>query len=135
MDATTTPPDRAPDRTPYRAIDLAAKAGMIADQWSPRVVAELNDYQLKVVRIEGDFVWHDHPETDEAFLVLDGELRIDFRDGSVLLGPGELFVVPRGVEHKPFAAREVRLLLVEPRGTVNTGDAGGERTAANDVWI
>ena len=139
MDATTTPPDRVPDRVPdqrpYRAIDLAAKAGLIADQWSPRVVAELNDYQLKVVRIEGDFVWHDHPETDEAFLVLDGELRIDFRDGSVLLGPGELFVVPRGVEHKPFAEREVRLLLVEPRGTLNTGDAGGARTAPNDVWI
>jgi len=119
---------------PYHAIDLAAKAGTIPEQWSPRVVAELNDYQLKVVRIEGDFIWHDHPETDEAFLVLAGELRIDFRDGSVTLRPGELFVVPRGVEHKPFAAREVKVLLVEPRGTLNTGAAGGERTAQNDVW-
>jgi mannose-6-phosphate isomerase-like protein (cupin superfamily) len=119
----------------YQAINLAEKLGMIREQWSPRVIAELNDYQFKVVRIEGDFIWHDHPETDEAFLVLDGELRIDLRDGAVLLRAGELFVVPRGVEHKPFAAREVQLLLIEPRGTVNTGQAGGERTAPNDVWI
>jgi mannose-6-phosphate isomerase-like protein (cupin superfamily) len=120
---------------PYRAIDPSAKAAMIPAQWSPRVVAELNDYQCKVVRIEGDFVWHDHPDTDELFLVLDGELRIDFRDGAVVLRPGELFVVPRGVEHKPYAEREVRMLLIEPRGVVNTGSAGGDRTAANDLWI
>jgi mannose-6-phosphate isomerase-like protein (cupin superfamily) len=123
-----------PDPT-KQAVNLAAKAASIPEQWSPRVVAELNDYQFKVVRIEGDFVWHDHPDTDEAFLVLDGTLRIDFRDGAVTLGPGELYVVPRGVEHKPYAEREVRMLLVEPRGVVNTGSAGGERTAANDVWI
>ena len=120
---------------PPQGVNLGAKAASIPEQWSPRVVAELNDYQFKVVRIEGDFVWHDHPETDEAFLVLDGELRIDFRDGAVLLRPGELFVVPKGVEHKPFAAREVKLLLIEPRGVLNTGHAGGERTAENDVWI
>ena len=120
---------------PYRAINLAEKLGLLREQWSPRVVAELNDYQFKVVRIEGDFIWHDHPETDEAFLVLGGELRIDFRDGAVLLGPGELFVVPRGVEHKPYAASEVRMLLIEPRGVLNTGHECGERTAENDVWI
>jgi len=119
----------------YQAINLTQKVGLISEQWSPRVVAELNDYQFKVVRIEGDFIWHDHPETDEAFLVLEGELRIDFRDAAVLLRPGELFVVPKGVEHKPFAAKEVKLLLVEPRGILNTGHAGGERTAQNDVWI
>lgn len=119
----------------YQAINLREKAGLIPEQWSPRVVAELNNYQIKVVRLEGDFVWHDHPETDEAFLVLDGQLRIDFRDGSVSLGPGELFVVPRGIEHKPYAATEVRLLLIEPRGILNTGHAGGERTAVNEVWI
>jgi mannose-6-phosphate isomerase-like protein (cupin superfamily) len=118
-----------------QAIDLARKAASIDAQWSPRVVAELNDYQFKVVRIEGDFVWHEHPDTDEAFLVLDGELRLDFRDGAVTLRPGELYVVPKGVEHKPYAEREVRLLLVEPRGVPNTGTAGGERTAPNDVWI
>jgi mannose-6-phosphate isomerase-like protein (cupin superfamily) len=95
----------------------------------------MNDYQFKVVRLEGDFVWHDHPDTDEAFIVLDGTLRIDFRDGAVTLGPGEMFVVPRGVEHKPCAAAEVKLLLIEPRGVLNTGDAGGDRTAALDVWI
>ena len=119
----------------YQAINLAQKLGLISEQWSPRVVAELNAYQFKVVRIEGDFVWHDHPETDEAFLVLEGELRIDFRDGAVVLRAGELFVVPRGVEHKPFAAMEVKLLLIEPRGIRNTGHAGGERTAPNDIWI
>jgi mannose-6-phosphate isomerase-like protein (cupin superfamily) len=121
--------------TTYQAINLQQKLSLIREQWSPRVIAELNDYQFKVVRIEGEFIWHDHPETDEAFLVLEGELRIDFRDGAVRLGPGELFVVPRGVEHKPFAELEVKLLLVEPRGVLNTGHAGGQRTAENDVWI
>ena len=119
-----------PRTSTYRAIDLAAKAALIAEQWSPRVVAELNDYQLKVVRIEGDFVWHDHPETDEAFLVLDGELRIDFRDGSVTLGPGELYVVPKGVEHKPSAEEECWIVLIEPRGTLNTGNVQSEKTVA-----
>jgi mannose-6-phosphate isomerase-like protein (cupin superfamily) len=119
----------------YQSINFADKLSRINEQWSPRVVAELNDYQFKLVRIEGDFVWHDHPETDEAFIVLEGELRIDFRDGAVRIGPGELFVVPRGVEHKPLAAQEVKLMLIEPRGILNTGHAGGERTAQNDVWI
>jgi mannose-6-phosphate isomerase-like protein (cupin superfamily) len=127
--------DTTTSARPYRAINLAEKLALIQELWSPRVVAELNDYQFKVVRIEGDFIWHDHPETDEAFLVLEGELRIDFRDGSVLLRPGEMYVVPRGVEHKPFAEGEVRLLLIEPRGVLNTGQAGGERTAQNDRWI
>jgi mannose-6-phosphate isomerase-like protein (cupin superfamily) len=116
-------------------INFARKFDLFSEQWQPKVVAELNDYQFKIVRIEGDFLWHDHPETDEAFVVLDGELRIDFRDRSVTLGPGEMFVVPKGVEHKPFAAKEVRMLLIEPRGTLNTGHEGGERTAQNDVWI
>lgn len=120
---------------PYQPINLTQKFGLIGEQWSPRVVAELNDYQFKLSRIEGDFVWHSHPETDEAFLVIEGELRIDFRDGAVLLRPGELFVVPKGVEHKPFAAKEVKLVIIEPRGILNTGHAGGERTAQNDVWV
>ena len=119
----------------YRPIHLASKAALIGELWSPRVIAELNDYQFKGVRIQGDFIWHDHPETDEAFFILEGEMRIDFRDGAVTLGPGDLFVVPRGVEHKPYAAGEVRLMLIEPRGILNTGHAGGERTAENDVWI
>jgi len=119
-------------RTP---INFQDKLARISDFWQPRVVAEMNDYQFKLVRIEGDFIWHDHPETDETFIVLDGRLRLDFRDGSVTLGPGEMFVVPKGVEHKPCAQTEVRMLLIEPRGTLNTGEVGGERTALNDQWI
>jgi len=119
----------------HEVINFAKKFDLLSEQWTPRVIAELNDYQFKVVRLEGDFVWHDHPETDEAFIVLDGELRIDFRDRFVVLGPGEMFVVPKGTEHKPFAENEVKMLLIEPRGTLNTGHEGGERTAENDVWI
>lgn len=122
-------------RRSYAPINFADKLAQFADRWQPRVIAELNDYQFKIVRIEGDFIWHDHPETDEAFIVLDGTLRIDFRDGSVTLGPGEMYVVPKGVEHKPYAAGEVKMLLIEPRGTLNTGHAGGERTARQDIWI
>jgi mannose-6-phosphate isomerase-like protein (cupin superfamily) len=120
---------------PYDPINFASKFALFREQWQPKVIAELNDYQFKIVRLEGDFVWHDHRDTDEAFIVLDGELRIDFRDGSVVLRAGEMFVVPKGVEHKPFAAGEVKLLLIEPRGVPNTGGAGGERTAQNDVRI
>ncbi|MBA8877501.1 cupin domain-containing protein [Phyllobacterium myrsinacearum] len=119
----------------YKAINFSEKYTLFSEQWSPKVVAELNDYQFKIVRIEGDFIWHDHPETDEAFIVLDGELRIDFRDGSVTIKSGEMYVVPKGVEHKPYAEKEVRLMLIEPRGVMNTGNEGGERTAQNDVWI
>jgi mannose-6-phosphate isomerase-like protein (cupin superfamily) len=122
-------------RPRHQPIDLLEKCRLLTEQWQPRVVAELNDYQLKVVRLEGDFVWHAHEETDEAFLVLEGTLRIDFPDGEVELQAGQLFVVPKGVRHKPFAAHEVKVLLIEPRGVVNTGDAGGERTAEQDVWI
>ncbi|MDK2352156.1 MULTISPECIES: cupin domain-containing protein [Pseudomonas aeruginosa group] len=116
-------------------INFAAKLALFDDRWQPRVVAQMNDYQFKLVKIEGDFVWHSHADTDETFIVLSGRLRIDFRDGAVHLGPGEMYVVPRGVEHKPFAEGEVRMLLVEPCGVRNTGDQGGERTAINDLWI
>ena len=95
----------------------------------------MDDYQFKMVKIQGDFVWRDHADTDETFIVLDGRLRIDFRDGQVELGPGKMCVVPRGVEHKPYAEDEVKILLIEPRGIVNAGDQEGELTAANDVWI
>lgn len=121
--------------TDYRPINLAAKLGLIHDHWSPRVVAEMNDYQFKLVKIQGDFIWHSHANTDETFIVLDGQLRIDFRDGAVHLSAGELFIVPKGVEHKPYAESEVQLMLIEPRGVLNTGEEGGERTAQNDVWI
>jgi mannose-6-phosphate isomerase-like protein (cupin superfamily) len=120
---------------PYQAINFAAKLARIDAHWQPRVCAEMNDYQFKLVKLQGDFVWHDHKDTDETFIVLDGRLRIDFRDGAVEIGPGEMFVVPKGVEHKPFAEHEVKMLLIEPRGVLNTGDVGGARTAENDVWV
>jgi mannose-6-phosphate isomerase-like protein (cupin superfamily) len=119
----------------YRPVNFDAKLALIAEHWSPRVVAEMNDYQFKIVKILGDFVWHDHADTDETFIVLAGDLRIDFRDGAVTLRAGEMFVVPRGVEHKPYAENEVQLLLIEPRGVVNTGAGASDRTAKNDVWI
>jgi mannose-6-phosphate isomerase-like protein (cupin superfamily) len=119
---------------PYQAIRFRDKFRLFDEQWQPKTIAELNDYQFKLVKVQGDFVWHDHKDTDEAFIVLEGQLRIDFRDGNVLVSAGEMFVVPKGVEHKPFAEHEVKLLLIEPRGVPNTGDAGGERTA-EAAWI
>jgi len=119
----------------YSPINLRQKLAQFGDHWSPRIVAEMNDYQFKLVKVQGDFVWHNHQSTDEVFIVLDGQLSIEFRDGTVALSAGEMFVVPKGVEHKPFAERECHLLLVEPRGVVNTGDVRGEKTAQNDVWI
>ena len=120
------------DRKP---INLSQKLSLFSEHWQPKVIAEMNDYQFKLVKIEGDFIWHDHPETDETFIVLEGELRIDFRDGSVTLGPGDMFVVPKGVEHKPYAKAEVKMMLIEPRGVLNTGNEGGDVTAESDVWI
>lgn len=116
-------------------INLQDKLSRLDQTWQPRVIAEMNDYQFKVVKLDGDFVWHSHADTDETFIVIEGELRIDFRDGPVTLRAGEMYVVPRGVEHKPFAEREVKLMLIEPCGVLNTGDAGGERTAENDRWV
>ncbi|MCC8401011.1 cupin domain-containing protein [Paraburkholderia sp. MMS20-SJTN17] len=122
-------------RGQYKAINLLDKISQIDGHWQPRVVAEMNDYQFKVVKLLGDFVWHRHADTDETFIVLEGRLRIDFHDRSIELSPGEMAVVPKGVEHKPYAGSEVKLLLIEPRGVVNTGDTTNERTAENNVWI
>lgn len=119
----------------FEAINFSKKFTLFREQWQPKVVAEMNDYQFKIVKLEGDFIWHDHKDTDETFIVLEGNLRIDFRDGTVHLAAGEMFVVPKGVEHKPYAEHEVKLLLIEPRGVLNTGHEGGSRTAENDVWI
>jgi mannose-6-phosphate isomerase-like protein (cupin superfamily) len=120
---------------PTPPINLAASFAKFQDHWAPRVVAEMNDYQFKLVKFQGDFVWHDHPHTDEVFLVLAGEMTIGFRDGDVTLRAGELFVVPKGVEHITRARNECHALIVEPRGVVNTGDAGGDLTAKNDLWV
>ncbi len=116
-------------------INLAGKLTALSEYWSPRVVAEMNDYQFKLVKLKGEFVWHTHDDTDETFLVLDGEMEIGFRTGTVTLRAGEMYVVPRGVEHITRAERECHALVVEPRGVVNTGNAGGELTARNDVWV
>lgn len=120
---------------PYAAIDLKQKFSLFTEHWQPKVIAEMNDYQFKLSKVQGEFIWHNHPETDETFLVVEGHLRIDFRDGSVNLGPGEMFVVPKGAEHKPFAEHEVKLMIIEPRGVLNTGHEGGDLTAKTDVWI
>jgi mannose-6-phosphate isomerase-like protein (cupin superfamily) len=114
---------------PNAPIDLAEKLSTFADHWSPMVVARLNDYEIKVVKVQGEFVWHTHEDTDELFLVIDGELTIQLRDGNVTLREGQLFVVPQGVEHCPVADGEVHAMLIEPVGVVNTGDAGGLLTA------
>ena len=118
------------------AINLEEKLALLSEHWSPRVVAELNDYQFKLVKIEGEFVWHTHDETDEAFLVIKGEMEIGFRDRpDVKVRAGELFVIPKGAEHITRAEDECAALIIEPRGVVNTGETGGDLTARNDVWL
>ena len=116
-------------------INLKDKLAKFSDHWSPKVIAELNDYQFKLVKIQGEFVWHNHPDTDEVFFVIEGSMNIEFENETVQLNEGEMLVVPRGVEHKPYADSECKVMLVEPRGVVNTGDADSDLTADNDVWI
>tara|TARA_B100001250_G_scaffold164986_1_gene141969 strand:+ start:189 stop:551 length:363 start_codon:yes stop_codon:yes gene_type:complete len=116
-------------------INLKEKLGKFSDHWSPKVIAELNDYQFKLVKIQGEFVWHNHPDTDEVFIVIEGTMNIEFENETVRLTEGEMLVVPKGVEHKPYAEKECKVMLVEPRGVVNTGDSDSELTADNDVWI
>ena len=119
----------------YSPVNFQEKLTRFSEHWSPKIIAQMNDYHFKVVKVLGEFIWHEHPETDEVFIVLKGQLEIQFRDGKVLLNEGEMFVVPRGLEHKPLAEDECHILLVEPAGTVNTGEVVDERTASNDVWI
>ena len=109
-------------------IDLADAFSSFAGHYAPKVVARLNDYEIKVVKLKGEFVWHTHEETDELFLVVQGELTIQLRDGDVMLGPGQMYVVPRGVEHCPTAEGEVHAVLIEPVGVINTGSARGALT-------
>ena len=118
-----------------QAINFEEKFGKFSEHWSPRIIAQMNDYHFKIVKVQGEFVWHDHPETDEVFMVLKGRLEIQFRDAQVIVREGEMFVVPKGLEHKPAAEEECHILLVEPTGTINTGEIVNERTATKDVWI
>lgn len=119
----------------HTAVNFRDKFSKFNDHWSPRVIAEMNDYQFKLAKVQGEFVWHSHPETDEVFIVIDGSLEILFRDGKVELNEGDMYVVPKGVEHKPVAENECQIMLVEPKGVVNTGEETSNLTADNDVWI
>lgn len=117
------------------SINLNQKFKLFSDNWSPKVIAELNDYQIKLIKINGEFIWHSHDDTDEAFIVINGEFTIKFRDGKVDIKKGEMFIVPKGVEHKPIAKNECQIMVIEPKGVVNTGDKKSDLTAKNNVWI
>ena len=119
----------------HDSLNLDDKFSKFADYWSPRVIAEMNDYQFKLVKIKGEFTWHDHKDTDEVFMVLSGEMEIEFRDGKVKISEGEMYVVKKGIKHKPYAKEECKILIIEPRGVVNTGESESELKADNDVWI
>lgn len=119
----------------YRGVNIAEKFSRFNDHWAPKIVARMNDLDFKLVKFQGEFVWHSHDDTDEVFFVIEGEMSIDFRDGRVDLKAGELFTVPKGKEHKPSARNECWAMLVEPAGTVNTGSSGGDMTAPCEVWI
>ena len=118
-----------------KSINLMEKLSLFSDHWSPKVIAEMNDYQFKLVKLKGEFTWHKHEHTDETFLVLKGEMTILLRDKTIKLCENELYVVPKGVEHKPVAEQECQVLIIEPKGVINTGDTDSELTADNDVWI
>ncbi|MCP4024486.1 MAG: cupin domain-containing protein [Desulfobacteraceae bacterium] len=119
----------------YTPINFGEKLKTFSERWSPKIIAQLNDYQFKLVKIKGEFTWHSHEDTDEVFICLQGKMAIEFRQGVVQMKEGELFVVPKGKEHRPVAKEECSMLLVEPEGVVNTGDNPGELTADDDVWI
>jgi mannose-6-phosphate isomerase-like protein (cupin superfamily) len=119
----------------FEPVRLSEKLSRIHDHWDPHIVGELNGQHVKLAKLQGEFIWHSHQNEDELFLVLEGVLRLEFRNGEVTLGPGELFIVPRGVEHRPVAEGEVHLLMFEPASTVNTGDTRNERTVEEPKWL
>ena len=118
-----------------KKINLKEKYSKFTKHWSPRIVAEMNDYQFKLAKIKGEFVWHDHKHTDETFIIIEGEMTLKFRGSEVKLSEGEMYVVPKGVTHKTYAENECKVMLVEPTGVINTGEEGGDLTAPNDVWV
>lgn len=117
------------------AINLSQKFSKFTEHWSPKVIAEMNDYQIKLVKLHGEFTWHSHEDTDEVFIVIEGSMNIEFEDGVVPLNKGEMFVVPKGEKHKPFAENECQVMIIEPKGVINTGDSDSHLTAQSDVWI
>ena len=116
-------------------INFQDKFSKFDELWTPKVIAEMNDYQFKLVKVKDEFVWHNHPDTDEVFIVIEGCLKIDFAEETIVLNAGEMYVVPKGLQHKPYADEECKIMIVEPKGVVNTGDADSDLTASNDVWI
>ncbi|OUX37698.1 MAG: cupin [Candidatus Pelagibacter sp. TMED273] len=116
-------------------INIDNKYSKFTKYWSPRIIAEMNDYQFKLAKIKGEFIWHKHKDTDETFIVLEGQMTIKFRDGQVTLDKNEMYVVPKGVEHKPCANEECKILVIEPKGVINTGDSGGELTINEEIWV
>tara|TARA_B100000674_G_scaffold1549_1_gene1259 strand:+ start:4724 stop:5089 length:366 start_codon:yes stop_codon:yes gene_type:complete len=118
-----------------KKINLQNKFSKFTKHWSPRVVAEMNDYQFKIAKIKGEFVWHNHKESDETFIVIEGQMKIKFRESEVQLSEGELFVVPKGVDHKPYAEKECKILVIEPRGIINTGENESRFTMKKDIWV
>lgn len=117
------------------SINLKNKLAKVTEHWSPKIIAQMNDYHFKLVKIKGEFVWHKHDETDETFMVVEGEMKILFRDDEVKLSEGDIYIVPKGVEHKPVAEEECSILLIEPVGTVNTGEVKSELTKVNIDWL
>ena len=116
-------------------INLKSKLESIKDYWSPKVIAELNNYQFKLAKIKDEFIWHEHNDTDEAFIVIEGNIEIELEGSTVELSEGEMFVVPKGAKHKPVGRGEAHIMLIEPRDVKNTGDIENELTAKNDIWI
>ena len=116
-------------------INIKEKFLKFSEHWSPKVIAELNDYQFKLAKIKGEFIWHKHDETDEVFIIIEGKMIIEFRDKKVELMEGDIYVVPKGVDHRPYSKNECKIMLVEPKGVVNTGNSISELTQDNDVWI
>ena len=120
----------------YKSINFSEKLNLFNEHWQPKVISEMNDYQFKIAKIKGEFIWHAHKDTDETFIVLKGEIQIDFKDGKVVVKQGEMFVVPAGVEHRPSSNKESHIMLIEPKGVVNTGEkVDSNLRAENDVWI
>ena len=118
-----------------KKINIKEKLIKINEYWSPKVIAEMNNYQFKLAKVKGEFIWHSHDSTDEVFIIIDGKMNIELRDETIKLSKGEMYVVPKGVEHKPYAEKECQIMLIEPKEVVNTGKIKNKYTSPNDIWI
>ena len=118
-----------------KKINIKEKLIKINEYWSPKVIAEMNNYQFKLAKVKGEFIWHSHDSSDEVFIIIDGKMNIELRDEIIKLSKGEMYVVPKGVEHKPYAEKECQIMLIEPKEVVNTGKIKNKYTSPNDIWI